>query len=544
MNNNVNTTGKNEEIQNANFDEIERILTSDLEENIKEIEYLKDKQDIIRNPDRLGEAVKTVIIEQIQNQFGFSYGEKFVQENNGLYLDLKDSAHIQTTDNFKNGKIATHNTYIDYQERYDQWQDNFQKAEDGNVIYKFDRIDNENKPQLVKGYRKPYDNGREKGNASYHMDETVSVAEQVRDPAANAHLSLKERVEFDQSDINLHPMDSSANESKGDHKAENWLKSERNGQTPGERFNIDEEEIRENDRIAREEYEKLKAEGEKKSLQTGKQSQKEEAFRLGKNVVKAAIMRLLFDFTKEIVSHLVCWFKSCNKQFKTLLETLKNAIHSFVIRLKKEIINIGDTVVTTIATTIFGPIIRLFNKIWILLKQGWNSLIQAVEYMRNPKNKNQPFEVMILEVRKIFLASVTAGGALVLSEVIEKGLLSISVFAIEIPLLGSLANVCGIFFGAIVSGIIGALLMNLIDSIIEEKIQKQIVVQLAEKENVKIKTQTVLTWNKLGQTYNAVTNLTQTSISELQECERREKASLSRIDDKLDKLRFIMNKRK
>ena len=86
--------------------------------------------------------------------------------------------------------------------------------------------------------------------------------------------------------------------------------------------------------------------------------------------------------------------------------------------------------------------------------------------------------------------------------------------------------------------------MNLIDSIIEEKIQKQIVVQLAEKENVKIKTQTVLTWNKLGQTYNAVTNLTQTSISELQECERREKASLSRIDDKLDKLRFIMNKRK
>ena len=40
MNNNVNTTGKNEEIQNANFDEIERILTSDLEENIKEIEYL------------------------------------------------------------------------------------------------------------------------------------------------------------------------------------------------------------------------------------------------------------------------------------------------------------------------------------------------------------------------------------------------------------------------------------------------------------------------------------------------------------------------
>ena len=37
MNNNVNNTGKNEEIQNANFDEIERILTSDLEENIKEL---------------------------------------------------------------------------------------------------------------------------------------------------------------------------------------------------------------------------------------------------------------------------------------------------------------------------------------------------------------------------------------------------------------------------------------------------------------------------------------------------------------------------
>ena len=41
--------------------------------------------------------------------------------------------------------------------------------------------------------------------------------------------------------------------------------------------------------------------------------------------------------------------------------------------------------------------------------------------------------------------------------------MSIPVFAIQIPLMGSLASLLGIFFGAMISGLIGALALNFID---------------------------------------------------------------------------------
>ena len=43
------------------------------------------------------------------NQVSNIAGEEFIKENGGMPLDLSDEAHIQTTENFENGKIATHN---------------------------------------------------------------------------------------------------------------------------------------------------------------------------------------------------------------------------------------------------------------------------------------------------------------------------------------------------------------------------------------------------------------------------------------------------
>ena len=70
------------------------------------------------------------------------------------------------------------------------------------------------------------------------------------------------------------------------------------------------------------------------------------------------------------------------------------------------------------------------------------------------------------------IAGITAAGAIVLGEVIEKGLLTIPAFAIQIPLLGSLASLLGIFFGAIVSGIVGALAINLINRLVSRKLKE------------------------------------------------------------------------
>ena len=73
-----------------------------------------------------------------------------------------------------------------------------------------------------------------------------------------------------------------------------------------------------------------------------------------------------------------------------------------------------------------------------------------------------------MEVGKIIIAGLTGIGALVLGDVIEKGLMTIPIFAIQIPLIGSLANVLGIFFGAIIAGIIGAIAINFIQVQVEK----------------------------------------------------------------------------
>lgn len=128
------------------------------------------------------------------------------KENHDPTLDLSRDAHIQTTENFSKGKIATHNTKIDYQQRYNDWKNNFQKDENGN-------------------FRKK--------------------SEIICDPTANSHLTEEERIAL------------------GDSIIDEWLNSEKDGKKPAKRFDIDEDEIRKLDEEARSGKEVLKK-GERK----------------------------------------------------------------------------------------------------------------------------------------------------------------------------------------------------------------------------------------------------------------------------------------
>lgn len=471
------------------FDDLESKLDSELEEQMADLEGLEADREKIGNPDTIGHTVMNVVWEQFINQVGVVAGEDFIKENRGLTLDLRDSAHIQTTDNFAKGKIATHNDKIDYQKRYDDWQKNFKRDENDTIVMRYDRIDDEVKPVLKDEARKPFDKDRPKGSASVHIDHTVSADEIICDPEANAHLTKEQQIEFANSDSNLNPLDSSANESKRHHKMVNWLESERDGKKPAERFNIDEEQLRKKDKEAREEYAKRKKEGEQRSIETGKQSQKEEAMRIGGKALRSVVMGLLASLIKDIIRKLISWFRSGNRKLSTFIDSIKKAIKSFVSNLKEHLLNAGNTLVTTIATAIFGPVIGMIKKAWIFLKQGYKSVKDAIKFLKNPANKNMPFSLKIMEVGKIVIVGLTAGGAIVLSEVIEKGLMSIPGFAFEIPLLGNLASLVGMFLGALVSGLIGALSLNLIDKLIAKKLKKINTQQQIEKKNKILATQ-------------------------------------------------------
>lgn len=481
-------------VESFDFDELEEKLQSQLEEELADMQFLAEEKEKIGNPDNLGNVIMDVVWEQFLNQVAVTAGEDFIKENRGLHLDLRKEAHIQTTENFAEGKIATHNTEIDYQQRYDDWQSNFVKDENGNVVAHQTRSGKE-EATLVKGARKPFDEGRPTGSVENHtdMDHTVSAAEINRDPAANAHMTKEEQIAFANSDANLNEMDSSLNRSKGDKSMTEWLDNPNaNGQKPDEIFDIsaeDDAKMRQKDAEAREEYEKQKKEAEQKSIEAGKKSRKEEAFRIGGKALRAVLMQLLAELVREIIAKLVKWFKSAKKELNTLLDSLKEAIHSFLGKMKTHLINAGNTVFSTVVTAIIGPIFGTIKKVWMMLKQGWSSLKNAVAYIKDPANKGKPIGRLLMEVGKIVIAGMTGIGAMLLGEVIEKGLMTIPVFAVEIPLLGSLANILGIFLGAVVAGIIGAIAINIIEKQIEKSMKRENVDAQINKGNEILRTQ-------------------------------------------------------
>lgn len=470
----------NEEFyESYDIDELEENLQSKLEKELLAMEFLNKEREQIGNPENLGNVIMGVVWDQFLQQIASSVGDDFIKENGGLTLDLRSEAHIQTTENFAKGKIAKHNTKTNYQERYDNWQSNLKKDENGNVMTHKTRS-GRTEATLNKGARKAFDEGRPSGSAERKtdMDHTVSAGEIIRDPAANAHLDKNEQIAFANSAANLNEMDSSWNRSKGDTPMKEWLDNPNaNGQKPSEVHNMskkDEQELRKKDEEARKEYEKVKKEGEKRSIESGKQSQIEETIRAGSKMIQTLVKTLLAQFAKKIFLALVQWLKSAKKSWNILWEKISNALHSFTDELKKELITASKNVVNLTAKMIIGPIFDTLQSIWNTLKQFWKSLKEAFAYLNDPTNKGKSIGIMMMEIGKIIIAGLTGAGAIGLGALIETALH---------PLLGPFANIIGIFLAAVISGVIGAIAINAIDKIISKKLEKETLEAKHKKAN-------------------------------------------------------------
>ena len=469
------------------LDELEAKLYGELEGQLSGLEFLEKEREKISDPEGLGETIGSAVWEQFMLQIGSIAGEDFIEENRGNTLDLRDKAHIQTTENFKNGIIASHNEYIDYQQRYDDWQSNLEKDTNGN-IKKHETRSGKMEANLVRGARADFDKGRPIGNVEkgIDMDHTISAGEIIRDAHTNAHLSKEEQIAFANSDKNLNEMCSDLNRSKKDTPMEEWLDNpNRKGQKPVERFNIskgEEKELRVKDKEAREEYAKVKEKGEERSIETGRKSQLREAGRIGGKALRAVLMGLLADFLRVVIKKLVSWFRSGERKLGTFIDQFKEAWGEFWANLKTHFVNAGKVLLSTIMTAIFGPIISVFTKLWTILKTGWRSLKDAIAYIKNPENRNKPFSILMLEVGKIVVAGLSAIGALALGEVIEKGLISAGL-VIQIPLLGGLASILGMFIAAVVSGVIGAIVLRWIDKLIANKLKNENIKQQLSQQN-------------------------------------------------------------
>ena len=470
------------ELQTAELDiDYEQLLSleSSLENNLKDIVEHIDQLDIdrdkLQNNEYLQESIENIVWEQVQLQLAAQIGDEFIKDNNGQTLDLRKEAHIQTAENFEKGKLATHNRDVNYQERFDNWQGNFQRDVNGNIKTHTTRSKQTVKI-LTKEARKDFDKGRPRGSKENgtQMDHTISAGEIIRDPKANAFLTKEEQIAFANSKANLNEIRSEINQAKKDNPTTEFLDNPNSkGQYARDNHNIsrkEEKQLREKDKEARAEYDRLRDEAEKRAIKSGKKSRRDEALKVSGKALKAALLQLLSEFLRELISKFISWLKDTERNLSTFIEKIKEAIISFVNNLSNHLLNVGKSVVTMIASAIVGPVINTFLKAWTFIHQGWRSLKEAIDYLNNPDNKEKSVQIMMLEIGKIVVAGLSATGAIVLGETLGASLTaSFPVLAISIPLLGTIGGLIGTFMGATLSGIIGAFVLKMIDQQIVDR---------------------------------------------------------------------------
>ena len=400
--------------------------------------------------------------------------------------------------------------------------------------------------------REFFDKGRDKGSGAVHKDHTVSIKEQLNDIEMSTFFSKEEVKEFANSSKNLHDLDASANMSKGDKTMKEFLDSERNGLKPEERFNIDRKQLEKDDREAREELHKRKQENKEKAIQSGKKSRREEVLKVSGKALKAALLQLLSEFLRELISKFISWLKDTERNLSTFIEKIKDAIISFVNNLSNHLLNIGKSVVTMIASAIVGPVINTFLKAWTFIHQGWKSLKEAIDYLNNPDNKEKSVQIMMLEIGKIVVAGLSATGAIVLGETLGASLTaSFPVLAISIPLWGTIGGLIGTFMGATLSGIIGAFVLKMIDQQIvdkqiadlsSEKIDQKnemlvIQNQLLDVKNIKLEVEKNTIINTIKERHDMAASIMKEKLSDIfAESTRDDKSDFDEIDALLQEL--------
>lgn len=525
--------------ENMDFAQLESQLEAELDSQTEDLKVLEEEHDKIGNPATIGETVKNVVWEQFINQVGVIAGEDFIRENRGLTLDVRDSAHIQTKENFADGKIATHN-YISkdkLEHNYDRYKNKphgeFRrefvnpgmnaslpragKLEEQGIdtvtdIYTGRQIPTQKK--LEDGSNNPLAAQREHVKASAELYKDPSLQMANSDEELAGIINNPENLQgYTTAERNNRKSDNSAADMEERDKNKHWEKANERA----EKYIT---------RKQKEGEERLKAEGRK--------TQREEAFRIGGKALRSVIMGLLASLVKDIIQKLVAWFRSGKRSLSTFIDSVKLAIKSFLSNMKTHLLNAGNTLITTIFTAIFGPVIGMIKKAWIFLKQGYKSVKEAIEFFKNPANKNMPFSIKMMEVGKIIVTGATAGGAILLGETIEKGLMTIPVFAFQIPLLGSLASLLGMFFGALISGLIGALALNLIDKMIAKKQRSINQSQQINKKNDIINSQEQILVVTAAQAANDKKDTAQNVMNRHQEANDIIEKSTSSVDENLN----------
>jgi hypothetical protein len=460
-----------EEEESFDLGQIEIELQNQFEEAFSGVELLEQERKNISNPESLGKVMFDQVITEFGNQIGLDLTEETL-------IQKYDREHPETYDEVKD-EIMKDQRYKDANNEMKQKQKDG-TLEDG---YTGKQMANNDKANLdhVESRKEIFDDPRRK-QANIDSKDLANKEENLVPTNENLNKSKKEKSVDDYLDnreareaklIEQNEKKNKKVDESNMSDVEKRKQKEKNDKALQNKLDADDELMKQADKTARDAINKDIVKGAVK--QVGKKA--------GQDALKSLAVSALFAMLKEVMNGFVRFLKSQSKSFSNFLAEMKTAIKSFF----KKILNVlqagASAFIGTIISEIFGPIVSTFKKLSSLIKQGVSSFIDAIKYLRDKNNKNEPLSVKIAQVGKIVTTALTAGGALVLGEVFEKFLLTIPVFQTPIPLLGTLANIIGIFLGSLIAGLIGAIAMNLIDKFIAKRLRQEKTVEIIEKQN-------------------------------------------------------------
>lgn len=458
--------------ESFDFDELEEKLQSQLEEEFSNLKFLKEEKEKIGNPDALGKVILDEVWKQFGNQIGLdmtneTLNQKYDREHQGeTYEDVGKKV-------MQDPKYKEANKAMKEQQQSGSLKDEYtgkkmnqnDKANLDHVVSRKELFENARRKQAgiktedlanKEENLKATNESLNKSKNSKSVDEYISYREQREKALREQNERANKKIdESDMSDV------------------EKQKAKEKNNKRLQDKLDADDELMKEKDKEARKAINKDIAKG----------VAKETTKKAGKDALKQMAVSALFSLLKEVLNGFVRFLKSQAKSFKNFLEEMRKAIKAFFEKITNVLKTGASSFVGTIVTEIFGPIVSTFKRLASLIKQGASSVMDAVRYLNDKENKDKPFNIKVAQVGKIITAGLVAGGAIYLGELFEKLLLSVPGMQIELPLLGTLANVIGMFLASLVSGLVGAIIINLIDKLIAKKQKSDAQATVIEKGN-------------------------------------------------------------
>lgn len=472
MNENANQNKELEELEvDFDFEAMEGYLSKQLEDSFSDLSLLEEDRKNIANPESLGKTILDEVWKQFGNQIGLDI-------TNETLIQQYDREHPETYDDIKN-EILKDESYTKTREQMkcDQMDGTLVNTYTGKTIKPGEKFDVDH----VVSRKEIFGNQRRK-QANLSTGELANKEENKQATNDSLNRSKKEKSVNDyldgreQREADLIKQNKRANKKVDESNlsdVEKSLQKEKNDKALQNKLDADDELMKQADKSARKAI--------NKDIATG--AVKEVGKKAGKDALKAAAISALFSLLKEIMNGFIRFLKSKSKTFSNFLVEMKEAIKSFFSKIMSIVQTGVSALVGTIVSEIFGPIVSVFKKLASFIKQGISSFIDAINYIKDESNKNEPFSVKVAQIGKIVTAGLTVGSSIVLGEVFEKFLLTVPGMQVTLPLLGTLANLIGLFLGSLVSGLVGAIVLNLIDRFIAKKLRSETTKEIIEKQN-------------------------------------------------------------